>query len=134
MARLPGILAEIADVAGEPAAVMIAALKGGRTIYIPARVSEQHWLVDCVGRELAEKICRHFSADGRGQYFEVPIAGTGVFPQLRRMVAKRIHELDQGGASMSKIAGEVGVTTRTVRRHRRAHKGGGKDARQRSLF
>ena len=39
-----------------------------------------------------------------------------------------------GGASASRIAGDAGITTRTVHRHRARHRGEGKDKRQRSMF
>lgn len=122
--QLSGVLKEIAQVAGEPAAVLIAARVGGARVYIPAKVSDGHWLVECVGREKAERLCRHFAVDGRGQRIDVPLGGGGAYPQLRRAIAKRVHDLDRGNVSARKIAGEVGVTTRTVHRHRRAHRGG----------
>lgn len=132
--RLPGILAEIAETAGEPAAVSFAARVGGTRVYIPARVADDHWLVDCVGRAKADLICKHFAVDARrGQRIDVPIAAGGVYPQLRRAVARRLHELDQKKVSSRNIAGTVGVTQRTVHRHRRAHRGGPK-GKQGSLF
>lgn len=132
--RLPGILAEIAEIAGEPAAVLIAARVGGQRVYIPAKVSDDHWLVDCVGREKADRICRHFKVDGRGQRVDVPLAAAGAYPQLRRAIAKRVHDLDRAGASARQISGEVRITTRAVHRHRAAHRGEGKKGGQRSLF
>ena len=131
--RLPGILREIAELAGEPAAVLIAARVGGQRVYIPAKVSDDHWLVDCVGRAKADLICRHFTVDGRGQRIDVPIAASGAYPQLRRAIAKRIHDLDNRQASARDITREVRVTTRTVHRHRAAHRGQGKGG-QGSLF
>lgn len=135
MTRLSGILAEIASVAGEPAAVLLAARVGGQRVYIPARVSDGHWLVDCVGRQKADLICKHFSFGGKGgQHVDIPLGGAGAYAQLRRTVARRVHELDRQEASASEIAGACGVTTRTVHKHRARHRGQGKDKRQRSLF
>lgn len=122
-ARLPGVLDEIAKVAGEPAALLIAASVGGQRVYIPAKAADGHWLVACVGREKADKICRHFEVDGRGARVDIPLGAAGAYPQLRRAIARRVHELDRGGASARKIAGEVGITTRAVHRHRAAHRG-----------
>jgi hypothetical protein len=132
--NLPGILAEIAQLVGEPAAVNIAARVGGSRVYIPATVADDHWLVECVGRAKAEQICRHFAVDGGGQEIDVPIAGGGAYAQLRRAVARRIHELDLAKKSEREIAKDVRVTGRTVRRHRRAHRGGGKGDKQGRLF
>ena len=53
---LPGILGEIADVAGIPAALAIADEVGGTRINIPARAGDDHWLVKTVGREAAETV------------------------------------------------------------------------------
>lgn len=131
--KLPGVLSEIAEVAGEPAAVLIASRVGGTRVYIPVKVSDSHWLVDCVGRQKADLICRHFAVDGRGSRIDVPLGGAGAYPQLRRALAKRIHDLDMAGGSVRKIVAEVRVSGRTVHRHRAAHKGG-KDKRQGSLF
>lgn len=133
--RLPGILAEIADIAGEPAAVLLSARMGGQRVYIPAKVSDDHWLVDCLGREKADLICRHFSHGERyGVHIDVPMAGSGAYSQLRRTIAKRVHDLDRAGASARQIAGEVRITTRAVHRHRAAHRGQGKGDKQGSLF
>lgn len=124
MTALPPVLAEIAEVAGEPAAVLIAARVGGTRVYIPAKVSEDHWLVECVGREKAEKIAAHFVVDGRrGTRIDIPLGGAGAYPQLRRAIAKRVHELDREGGSARAIARAAGVTTRTVYSHRKAHRG-----------
>lgn len=131
--RLPGILVEIAEVAGEPAAIALAARVGGMRVYIPARAAEGHWLVDCVGRRAAEKICAHFAVDGSGQRIDVPLAGGGAYPQLKRAIARRLHELDRQGKSSREITQAVGVTQRTVHRHRAAHRGG-KNDKQGSLF
>lgn len=120
--RLPGVLSEIADVAGEPAAVLLASHVGGTRVFIPAKVSDSHWLVECVGRQKAELICKHFTVDGRGQRIDVPLGGAGAYPQLRRAIAKRLHDLDRGKRSASQQAREVGVTERTVHRHRASHR------------
>jgi hypothetical protein len=121
--RLPGVLSEVADVAGEPAAVLLASRVGGTRVFIPAKVSDGHWLVDCVGRQKAELICKHFTVDGRGQRIDVPLGGAGAYPQLRRAIAKRVHDLDLSNKSSSQIAREVGITERTVHRHRSSHRG-----------
>jgi hypothetical protein len=130
---LPGVLAEIAVVAGEPAAALMAARVGGQRVYIPAKARDDHWLVECVGREKADLICRHFTVDGRGQRIDIPLAGGGAYGPLRRAIARRVHDLDMRGESARDIAAETGITTRSVHRHRAAHRGG-KDKRQESLF
>jgi len=123
-APLTGILDEITSVAGEPAAIAIAAAVGGTPVYIPTpkRLTEKHWLVQCVGRRAAEKLATHFASESRTRVL-IPLAGGGAYPQLRRAIAKRIHDLDRAGKSSREIARSTGVTTRAVHRHRRAHRG-----------
>lgn len=122
-ANLPGVLDEIAEVAGLPAAIAIAARTGGTRVYIPARAEDDHWLVDCVGRRAADKICTRFA----GERIDMPLYHGGAYPQLRRAIAKRIHDLDQAQLSSRQVAQQVGVTQRTVHRHRRAHRGDSSD-------
>lgn len=134
---LTGVLLEIAEVAGEPAAALIAGARGGRSVYIPARAPDKHWLVETVGRAAADKICAHFAVDKRrGARIDIPLATGGAYATLRRAVAKRLHELDRDGKSSTAQAQQVGVTQRTVHRHRRIHRGENKSrgGRQGGLF
>lgn len=127
---LPGVLGKIASVAGEAAAVAISARRGGTRVYIPSKVTNRHWLVDTVGREAAKKVCKLLAR----QKVEIPLSIGGAYRTLNRAVAKHVHQLIKDGASEAEIARAVGITGRTVRRHRRAHRGQGKDPRQQSLF
>lgn len=130
--ELPGVLQEIAEVAGLPAALAVAARVGGGREYIPAKCADDHWLVECAGRAAADKICAHFAAAGSGLRIDIPLYHGGAYHQLKRVVAKRIHDLHSRGKSSRVIAQEVGVTQRTVHRHRRSHRGD--DDSQGSLF
>jgi hypothetical protein len=137
-AKLPGVLAEIAEAAGETAALAIAARHGGRRVYFPAESRlldgyESYWLVECVGIELARKICRHFEVDGRGQRIEIPLHVGGTYRQFVRSIAERLHELDAEGKSSTEIARQMGLTQRTVHRHRARH-GQRKDDKQGKLL
>lgn len=142
--RLPAVLQEIADVAGETAALSIAARHGGRRVYIPSRAKllqdadgngtvEHYWLVECVGIELARKICAHFEVDGRGQRIEIPLHVGGTYRQFLRSITRRVHELEDEGKSSTEIAKTLGLTQRTVHRHRSRHRGR-KNSSQGSLF
>ena len=51
---LPGVLAEIAAVAGEDAALAVAAAHGGTQVYIPPAPARDHWLARLVGHALAK--------------------------------------------------------------------------------
>ncbi|PIE13807.1 MAG: hypothetical protein CSA70_03570 [Rhodobacterales bacterium] len=107
---LPPLLNEIADVAGLDAALAMADARGGSRISIPARVGANHWLVETVGKDAADKICAHFrtGADGQmGKVLDLPLR-----PDLD--LAKRRKKIDQmieRGVSADKIA----VATRTHR-------------------
>lgn len=133
--KLPGILQEIAETAGETAALTIASRYGGTRVYFPARTNgiEKHWLVDCVGPDAANKLCDHFAVDGRGQRIEIPLYVGGTYRQFVRAVAQRLHELNEEGASSTEIVRQVGVTQRSVHRHRARHRGK-KDGKQGRLL
>lgn len=129
-AKLPGVLAEIAELVGDAKALQIAAHAGGTRVYFPSRVHPDHWLVQCVGLDDAAKILERFAGDT----CDIPQAGHGSFAQFRRGIAQRIHELDGEDKSSKDIAREVGVSQRTIHRHRQAHRGGRSDGGQGSLF
>ena len=123
--RLPGVLQEIAEVAGEAAALAIASRAGGTRIYLPAKAPDAHWLVQAVGRTHADALCNHFAVDGRGARLDVPLHVGGTFRQLQRAIAEVVHKMDDGSeASSREIARKVGITQRTVHRHRARHRGG----------
>ena len=113
--QLPGLLGEIADIAGEEAALKIAAYAGGTSQYIPGRASDDHWLVKAVGREAADKICAHFgnfTAYGRatGQAYSIPLGPMGTRRAARRLVARELAK----GTSARDAARLAGVHERTV--------------------
>lgn len=121
--KLPGVLAEIAEVAGETAALMVSAKHGGRRVYFPSVKSlhRAQWLVECVGAEIAAKICAHFEVDGRGQRIDIPLHVGGTYRQFVRSIAERLHRLDREGKSSTEISQQLGLTQRTVHRHRARH-------------
>ena len=121
-------LEELARIAGEVAVAQLTEACGGTRIYIPARAPDGHWLVELVGRAAADKLCAHFMQDGRGTHLMLPLGPhVGRHRQLQRVIAKRIHELDQEGRSAAEIARAVRVHQRTVHRHRSAHRADGDD-------
>lgn len=108
--RLPGLLAEIADVVGEDAAIAIAEAKGGFRAHFPRKVTEDHWLVAAVGRQVADRLCKHFAVGEGGVLLHVPLGPAGFYGQARR----RALSLRASGTSISNTARLVGVSTRTV--------------------
>lgn len=124
--KLPEVLAEIASVVGEIAALKIAARKGGTRVYMPAVVTKAHWLTAEVGFDAARKLCDHFAVAGgkRGVHIEIPMHVGGTYKQFMRAISERIHKLDTDEhASSAQIARTLGVTQRTVHRHRGRHRG-----------
>lgn len=105
---LPPILAEIAGIAGIEAARALAREKGGTEVYIPERAPDGHWLVQCVGREAADRIGR-VHGDCR---LTIPLGGTGRLAEGRKMAAAMLRS----GVPNSEIARRVGIHTRTVQR------------------
>lgn len=133
--KLPGVLAEIAELVGDAAALAIAAHAGGTRVYFPASPSEDHWLVEAIGQPAAQKLCKYFAVDlRRGQRVEIPLAVGGSYRQWLRAVQKRVHQLDAEGLSSFEIARKVGITQRAVHRARAKHRGSKPGDRQHSLF
>lgn len=111
---LPDLMIEFAQVAGLEAAWRLFETRGGNRIYIPARAGDGHWLVQIVGREAADRICAHFAAGDKGMEYELPLGPTGIKAALRR----RLETLIAEGASSTAITREIGITRRSVSRHR----------------
>ena len=111
-AWLPGLLAEIA---GLEAALALAEAKGGTRAYFPAFAKPDHWLTQCVGYEAAVKICDHFRVGHASGYRElIPLGPATSLAKRRRMIARLTGE----GVSADKIARQLGVHERSVRRAR----------------
>lgn len=129
---LPALLAEIADVAGLPAALAIAQEKGGVRVHFPARAPDGHWLVRCVGREAADKICGHFRATMQGGiYLQIPLGPKNFY---RNAYALAMQMIASGEASNEQIAAALGIHRRTVERHRARARDLGADGPQGRLF
>lgn len=127
---LPETLREIAEVAGLEAAMKLAWARGGTQVWIPRRVGPRHWLVQAVGREAADAICRHYcvtDADGHqvGRLrLLIPQGGTGVLAQARRRLA---HELRTGNSGVRTAARKCGLSERAAWRLKAKMRGGGGD-------
>jgi len=132
--QLPGVLAEVAEVVGEAAAIALASHAGGTRVYLPAHPSADHWLVQALGAEDAAKLCAHFAVDGqRGQRLDIPLYVGGTYRQMMRSIAERVHKMDEADASSQEIARKVGITQRSVHRHRARHRGR-RSSKQGQLF
>lgn len=125
----PGVLGEIADVAGEAAALAIAEQRGGTQIYFPPVPAEDHWLCALIGREAAVKVCDRLTCGVGPLRVDLPLGPTGT----ERRSRAQIDELLAQNKSERYIAQATGYTIRTVRR-RRARLGRSRDDRQLSLI
>ena len=125
---LPPLLREIADVAGEEAALRIAEARGGARVFIPAQAAPDHWLTQAVGPEAAAAICAHFRAGEGGLSLDLPL---GPHSAARR-TARRVDEMIREGVPANEIARQARVHRTTVFRRKAAMEGG--DDRQGELF
>ena len=114
MTPLPGILAEIAEVAGERAALLIAAARGGTRIYLPPVPEFDHWLCRLIGREEARRVCEQLTAGVGPRRVDLPAGPRGAQAQLQAKVDALIAE----GRSERDIALDTGYTERGVRMRR----------------
>jgi len=132
MNRFPGILGEIAEIAGEAAALKVARAKGGTRAYFPAKPAPGNWLVDAVGQSTAEQICSALVAGTRGVELPVPLGPLGTRAQTWHTLQRAFAS----GAKVPEAARLAGVDERTARRHRNGHCGAGRkrDDGQGSLF
>lgn len=111
VSQLPAVLAELIEVVGADAAWALIRARGGTTVYLPSKVAGDHWLVQAVGMDAAEKICHHFSAGKSGMHVPLPTAG------LRSPRATLVRALE-AGASAAEAALAAGMTERSAYRHR----------------
>lgn len=111
---LPALMIEAAEVAGLAAAVALFAARGGNRVYIPAKAGDDHWLVQLVGRDAADRMIRHWSTDGAGIELELPRGPTGARADLWR----RLHQMIREQRSSSEITRALGISRDMVKHHR----------------
>lgn len=112
---LPGILAEIAEVAGEDAAMAIARVRGGTSVYIPPVPANDHWLCRLIGRDEAAAVCDRLTCGVGPRRVDLPL-GPGGFAALQRA---RVDALIREDLSERDIAQRTGYTIRGVRMRRK---------------
>ena len=124
-AYLPPTLAEIARVAGLPAALKLAQDRGGVKVYVPRRAPDGHWLVELLGRESADALSAQFG----DERLLIPMG----YERFYARAARRAAQLIEAGESLDSVARQVGVHVRTVSRLKKRMRGAGDDE-QESLF
>lgn len=111
---LPDVLASIAKVAGEAAALKIARAHGGTRVTVPSTAGD-NWLTRLVGERVAALIIEELGAARR---LDMPLGPEGGQALSRRERSRRYAELEAAGASEERIARELGLTGRAVRLRR----------------
>ncbi len=118
LAHVPVQLQEIAEAAGQDAALKLVENVGGSEVLIPRRAGPDHWLTGVVGPEAAEKICAHYrvtDADGRevgNVKIYVPLLGTSARDLLRQQVRDDVA----AGMTVRAAARRARVSERTASR------------------
>ncbi len=116
MSNLPGILADIAEIAGNDAAYKIASAVGGTRVSIPPRAMEGHWLTELLGYDQADAICRGLATldpDGklRGVRDEtIPKGPAAILNAARRRAGEALNS----GSSVREAARASGLHERTI--------------------
>lgn len=129
MSHLPAILAEIAEVAGEDAALAIAGARGGTQIYLPPVPAPDHWLSILIGHDAAKAVCDRLTCGVGGLRVDLPLGPTGRAAKARAIVDRMLRE----GRSERDIALATGYAIRGIRK-RRAMLNLPRDDRQLPLF
>nr|DAO37993.1 MAG TPA: Mor transcription activator family [Caudoviricetes sp.] len=133
--RLPGLLGEIADIAGRETAFLIACAYGGTRVDIPAKVGPDHWLSQIVGFDTAQLICERLAihdADGRVKGVRHELIPRGP-ASLQKTAQRRVIKALNDGSDVRSAARAAGVHERTVWRIKKAL-GSGNDDDQLELF
>ena len=106
-APLPGVLEEIADVAGRPTAITMALAWGGREVHIP---KPRH-----LARHPDHPLARLLEAEGTALRVSDYLGGCSVYlPRARRACA--VH-LARAGATPGQIAARLSLSPSAARRY-----------------
>lgn len=114
-ANLPGVLREIADIAGEEAALAVAAARGGTQIYLPTVPPIDHWLCRLIGVKQARAVAEHLTCGIYGCRIELPLGPAGHAAKARATVDAMLME----GRSERDIAIATGYSVRGIRMRRK---------------
>lgn len=104
----------VEKLAGRDAAFQIVRLVGGTTVYIPVSCEADHWLVETVGQNTADIICKLYT---------VGKTGAKVTVSMGQSLSRR-HAIDlliEGQLSTTAIARRVGLHERTISRLKDKH-------------
>jgi hypothetical protein len=103
---LPAGLAHLRNIAGQKAALVLSAVYGGGSVYVPRRFRPDHPLLMLLGAESAAKLAEHFGGDK----LEVP-KPDAVHRQLR---ARSIKARRAEGTSVAALVSEFNLSRRRI--------------------
>lgn len=113
-AGLPSSAQEIADIIGRARALYLIGMlptSGSRpwrrVLYVPKRMPQDHWLIQCLGHDDAERMRRHFG----GAILQPANCGFVVRDFRNREIAR----MRADGKALDEIAEAVGLSTYRVR-------------------
>ncbi len=66
--QLPETILEMAEIIGITNTLAIVALRGGTRLTVPVKAKEDHWVVEIIGFESYQKLCRYYC----GEELEIP--------------------------------------------------------------
>lgn len=107
MSALPKSLQEIIEILGENIAMELVKHLGGRHLYVPNAVSDDHDIAKAIGLEQATKFCQHF----RGSALSIPKCKT----YFNRKRNQEMIELHRKGEKIPSLVATFGLTTRQIR-------------------
>lgn len=106
---------ELTAVLGPAVAAKLVSELGGRRFHVPEHPPAGHVLIAAIGEIEAARLAEHLAASIGGIFVELPTAMASAFSLYR----KRLRELAYApGWTELRIARELGITCRTVRRMR----------------
>lgn len=123
----PGVLREIALVAGVDAARSVARAKGGTLASIPQakNLTAEHWLSQTVGIDAARKIAKHLLSARSVGCLEIPRGPDTPYQRERRRIENVLLRAFFSTATIDEAARAAGVDRSSVKRHwRRLRKDG----------
>jgi hypothetical protein len=112
---LPGRVADLVEVIGLKAALVIVELRGGIRLTVPKKAAPDHWLVKHIGLEALERLSKVYG----GETIEIDRCAAA----MRAMLEARIAHEHDCGASNSELARRYGYTERGIRKLRRRVQG-----------
>ncbi|MEL7232349.1 MAG: hypothetical protein AAGJ85_07555 [Pseudomonadota bacterium] len=106
-AVLTGFLRELADLIGPTGAFALARVYGGRSVYVPEAIADDHGLFHLLGREASDKLSEYYAGDR----INVPLGPYSRHGTIKRAVA---DHLKAGNMSAAQIAKALDCSERWV--------------------